>query len=64
MMKTPLPLPLRATLISFLEFEIIPNLFEFMISEDETEETEPYTEAKEFGFETTVFIMNAGEMIT
>ena len=63
-MKTTLPLPLAATLKSFLEFAIIPNLFEYMISDEDTEGTEPYKEAEEFGFESSVFIANSGEMIT
>ena len=56
MMSTPLPEPLAAVLKSFLEFSLIPNLFEFMMDENEFSGETPYTEANEFGFDHSVFL--------
>ena len=56
MMSTSLPLPLSAVLKSFLEFEIIPNLFEFMMDENQFEGETPHKEAVDFGFENAVFL--------
>jgi len=42
MMPNKIPLPLVAVLKSFLEFEVIPNLFEYMQDEDEFVGEKPY----------------------
>ena len=42
MMPNKIPLPLVAVLTSFLEFDIVPNLFEWMHDEDEFVGEKPY----------------------
>ena len=64
MMSTPLPLQLSETLKSFLEFDIVPNFFEFMMDEDDFTGEKPYAEALDFGFDHSVFLLNSGEMIS
>ena len=63
MMSTKIPLPLSAVLSSFLEFSVIPNLFEYALEGKLENEPEPYKEAFDFGFETSTFLMNGGEML-
>ena len=63
MMSTELPLPLSAVLSSFLEFSLIPNLFEYALEEKLDDEPVPHKEAVDFGYETSTFLMNGGEMI-
>jgi hypothetical protein len=64
LMKTPIPLGLSEMMKGFLDFELIPNLFVYGLDEGEMTGTEPYKEAEDFGFETNVFIMNAGEQLS
>ena len=47
-----------------LEFEIIPNLFEFALDEDDFTGDKPFKKAREFGFDHAVFLINGGEMLT
>ena len=42
MMPNKIPLPLVVVLKSYLEFSIFPNLFEFMMDEDEFVGEKPY----------------------
>ena len=63
MMSTKLPLPLSAVLSSFLEFSMIPNLFEYALEDRTENEPEPHKEAVDFGFETSTFLINGGEML-
>ena len=63
MMSTKLPLPLSAVLSAFLDFSVIPNFFEYVLEDRLENEPEPHKEAVEFGFETSTFLMNGGEMI-
>ena len=63
MMSTELPLPLSAVLSSFLDFAIVPNLFEYALEDKLDDEPEPHKEAVDFGFETSTFLINGGEMI-
>ena len=47
-----------------LEFTLIPNLFEFTQNSDDLEGHKPYHEAKEFGYDSSAFIMNSGEVLS
>ena len=42
-MSTNLPLPLSQTLKGFLEFDIFPNFFEFMMDENDDKADKPYS---------------------
>jgi hypothetical protein len=64
MMGTVIPLALDTMLKAFLELDIVPNLFEYFLAEDDMVGPTPYSYAKRFGFDHSVFLMNAGEMIS
>jgi hypothetical protein len=64
LMRTPIPLVISEMLKSFLDFDVLPNLFAYMWDEKDLENTEPYPEALEFGFESGVFLANGGEMLS
>ena len=46
-----------------MEFDIVPNFFEYMMDEDDFVGDKPHREALDFGFDHAVFLINAGEMI-
>jgi len=64
MMPNNIALPVVALMKSFLDFEIIPNLFELILDEDEFVGPEPYSNAQEFGYDNSVWIINGGEMLS
>ena len=47
-----------------LDFEIIPNIFEFILDEDDFTGEKPFKKARDFGFDHAVFLINGGEMLT
>ena len=47
-----------------LDFEIIPNMFEYVLDEDKFTGDKPFEKAREFGYDHAVFLINGGEMIT
>ena len=46
-----------------LDFEIIPNMFEFILDEEEFTGEKPFKRARDFGFDHAVFLINGGEML-
>ena len=64
MMPHDIPLPVVILMKSFLDFELIPDLFPVALDEDELEGPEPYSNALEFGYEDSVWISNAGEVLS
>ena len=51
---------LKSTLSSLLDFEIWPNLLNFVLDEEDNKGQEPYDFAKDYGFEDSSFLMNSG----
>ena len=64
MLKTELPLQLNEMLKGLLEIEIIPNIFEFILDEDDFTGEKPFKKANEYGFDHAVFLINGGSMLT
>ncbi len=60
MIGTMIPLSLDTMLKAFLEFDIVPNLFKNFLAEGHMVGPTPYSYAKRFGFDHSVFLMNAG----
>ena len=64
MMKTELPLQLQKMMKGLLDFEIIPNMFEYVMDEDDFTGEKPFKKAEEFGYAQAVFLINAGKMLS
>ena len=64
MMGTVILFALETMLKAFLEFEIVPDLFEYFLDEGNMVGPTPYNYAERFVFDQSVFLMNAGEMIS
>ena len=47
-----------------LDFEIIPNMFEYVMDEDDFTGEKPFKKAEEFGYAQAVFLINAGKMLS
>ena len=47
-----------------LDFELIPNMFEFILDEEDFTGEPPFKKAKDFGYDHAVFLINGGEMLT
>lgn len=49
---------------AFLEFGFVPNVFEYILDSGEFQGEPPYTQAREYVFEDSVFLVNGGEMFS
>ena len=54
---------LKETLSGLLNIELTPNMFEYVLDEDEFVEQEPYDLAKSYGFDNNVFLINCGGIL-
>ena len=49
---------------SFLDFDILPNFFEYALENFAESGPEPYSNAKDFGYDHSVFLINGGDVLS